>query len=165
MFYWQVLLLVIVLRWLLCGWWRSVILPLFRAKLFSGKVGSHEIWNFIPPWQKFLGWFKNISMKFCFTILILHGSHRSYPSRGRACCFIRLPPPPKKREENNCMSPPLCVFLTPSLSGSPTPVNIFCKKIICQGKDCQLFQLFLSPVWKCPTNCDHMVVYCPHLPI
>ena len=30
--------------------------------------------------------FKNILMKFCFMILLLHGSHRNYPSRRRACC-------------------------------------------------------------------------------
>ena len=31
------------------------------------------------------GCFKSVSMKFCFAILFLHGSHRSYPSRRRAC--------------------------------------------------------------------------------
>ena len=35
--------------------------------------------------KQFQGHFKNVSMKFCFAILILHGSHRSYPSRRRAC--------------------------------------------------------------------------------
>ena len=30
--------------------------------------------------KKFQGYFKNISMKFCFAILLLHESHRSYPS-------------------------------------------------------------------------------------
>ena len=35
--------------------------------------------------KTFLGGFKNDSMKFCFAILLLHGSHRSYPSRRRAC--------------------------------------------------------------------------------
>ena len=36
--------------------------------------------------KKFQGRFKNVSMKFCFAILFSHGSHRSYPSRRRACC-------------------------------------------------------------------------------
>ena len=31
------------------------------------------------------GCFKNVSMKFCFTMLLVHGSHHSYPSRRRAC--------------------------------------------------------------------------------
>ena len=29
--------------------------------------------------KKFRGCFKNVSMKFCFVILLLHVSHRSYP--------------------------------------------------------------------------------------
>ena len=37
--------------------------------------------------KKFQGCFKNVLMKFCFAILLLHGSHRSYPSRRRACFF------------------------------------------------------------------------------
>ena len=28
----------------------SDLLPLFQAKLFTGKLGSQEISNFIPPW-------------------------------------------------------------------------------------------------------------------
>ena len=35
--------------------------------------------------KKLQVFFKECSMKFCFAILILHGSHRSYPSRRRAC--------------------------------------------------------------------------------
>ena len=35
--------------------------------------------------KKLQGCFKNVSMKFCLTKLLLHGSHRSYPSRRRAC--------------------------------------------------------------------------------
>ena len=31
------------------------------------------------------GCFKNVSMMFCFLIFLLHVSHRSYPSRRRAC--------------------------------------------------------------------------------
>ena len=38
--------------------------------------------------KKSQGCFKNVSMKFCFSILLLHGSHRSYPSRRRACLLI-----------------------------------------------------------------------------
>ena len=38
--------------------------------------------------KKFQGCFKNVSMKFCFVIFLLHGSHRSYPSRGRACLIL-----------------------------------------------------------------------------
>ena len=37
---------------------------------------------------KFQGCFKNVSMKFCLTNLMLHGSHRSYPSRRRACFIV-----------------------------------------------------------------------------
>ena len=29
-------------------------------------------------------------MKFCFAIMLLHGSHRSYPSRRRACFSIKV---------------------------------------------------------------------------
>ena len=35
--------------------------------------------------KKFQGCFKNVSMKFCFAILLLHGSQHSYLSRRRAC--------------------------------------------------------------------------------
>ena len=28
----------------------GAIFPLFRAKLFTGKLGSHEILNILPPW-------------------------------------------------------------------------------------------------------------------
>ena len=35
--------------------------------------------------RKFQECFKNVLMKFCFMILLLHGSHRSYPRRRRAC--------------------------------------------------------------------------------
>ena len=35
--------------------------------------------------KKFQRCFKNVSMKFCFAILFLHRSHRSYLSRRRAC--------------------------------------------------------------------------------
>ena len=35
--------------------------------------------------NKFQGCFKNVLMKFCFVILMLHGSHFSYTSRGRVC--------------------------------------------------------------------------------
>ena len=35
--------------------------------------------------RKFQECFKNVLMKFCFTILLLHGSNHSYPSRRRAC--------------------------------------------------------------------------------
>ena len=38
--------------------------------------------------KKFQGYFKNILMKFCFAIFFSHGSHRSYPSRRRACLNI-----------------------------------------------------------------------------
>ena len=34
---------------------------------------------------KFQGCLKNVLMKLCFVILLLHVSHRSYPSRRRAC--------------------------------------------------------------------------------
>ena len=37
--------------------------------------------------KKCEGCFKNVSMKFCFAILFLYGSHRSYPSRQKECCF------------------------------------------------------------------------------
>ena len=40
----------------------------------------HENFN-----EKFLGCIKDVSMKFCFAIFFSHGSHRSYPSRRRAC--------------------------------------------------------------------------------
>ena len=30
----------------------------------------------------------NVSMKFCFAIFFSHGSHRSYPSRRRACFYV-----------------------------------------------------------------------------
>ena len=40
-------------------------------------------------YEKFQGYFKNISMKFCFVILLLHGSHRSYPSRSRTCFLLK----------------------------------------------------------------------------
>ena len=36
-------------------------------------------------YEKIQGSFKNLSMKFCFAILLLHKSHCSYPSRRRAC--------------------------------------------------------------------------------
>ena len=35
--------------------------------------------------KKYPGCFKKVSIKFCFAFLLLHGSHRSYPSRRRAC--------------------------------------------------------------------------------
>ena len=37
--------------------------------------------------KKFQKCLKNISMRVCFVILLLHGSHRSYPSRRRPCYF------------------------------------------------------------------------------
>ena len=40
--------------------------------------------------NKFQGCFKNVSMKFFFVILFLLVSHRSYPSRRRACSFSVL---------------------------------------------------------------------------
>ena len=38
--------------------------------------------------QKVSGMFQNVSIKFCFAILFLHDSHRSYPSRRRACFVL-----------------------------------------------------------------------------
>ena len=35
--------------------------------------------------ENFIKSFKNLSMKFCIAILLQHESHRSYPSRRRAC--------------------------------------------------------------------------------
>ena len=35
--------------------------------------------------EMFQGFFNNVSLKFCFVILLLHSTHRSYPSRRRAC--------------------------------------------------------------------------------
>ena len=32
--------------------------------------------------------FQRVLTKFCFAILILHGSHRSYSSRRRACFYL-----------------------------------------------------------------------------
>ena len=49
--------------------------------------------------RKFQWCFKNILMKFCFAILLLHGSHRSYPSRRRVCFLNTLLSPQKSR---NC---------------------------------------------------------------
>ena len=40
--------------------------------------------------QKVSRVFQNVSIKFCFAILFLHESHRSYPSRRRACFFCLL---------------------------------------------------------------------------
>ena len=37
--------------------------------------------------KKFQGCFKNVLMKFCFLVLLLHGSYISYPSRRKACWF------------------------------------------------------------------------------
>ena len=37
----------------------GAILPLFRANLFTGKLGSHEISNILPPWV-YLGYIKGI---------------------------------------------------------------------------------------------------------
>ena len=44
--------------------------------------------------QKVLSVFKNSFHEVLFAILLLHGSHRSYPSRRRACSLICLPPLP-----------------------------------------------------------------------
>ena len=35
--------------------------------------------------KKDQGCFKNVTIQFCFPILFLHGTHRSYLTRGRAC--------------------------------------------------------------------------------
>ena len=53
------------------------------SKVFKGRVKcvSRKLK------KKLQVFFKECSMKFCFAILILHGSHRSYPSRRRACFF------------------------------------------------------------------------------
>ena len=41
--------------------------------------------------KKFQGCIKKVLIEFCFAILLLHGSHRSYPSRRRAClCCLHL---------------------------------------------------------------------------
>ena len=69
---------------------QSVFQGIFKDVLrnFQGcveKVSSVFQENFN---KKFQGRFKNVSMKFCFAILFSHGSHRSYPSRRRAC-FIQ----------------------------------------------------------------------------
>ena len=40
--------------------------------------------------KKFQGCFKNVSMKFCFAIVFSHVSHRSYPSRRRACYSMNV---------------------------------------------------------------------------
>ena len=32
-------------------WMMTQFFPLFQAKLFTGKLGSHEISNIIPPWM------------------------------------------------------------------------------------------------------------------
>ena len=42
--------------------------------------------------KKLQGCFENVSMKFCYVILLLHGSHRSYLTRGRACLSRRQGP-------------------------------------------------------------------------
>ena len=39
--------------------------------------------------KEFPGYFKNVSMVFCFAILLLDGYHRSYPRRRRACFLIK----------------------------------------------------------------------------
>ena len=48
----------------------------------------------------------NVSMKFCFAILLLHGSHRSYRAEGGLFDFICiqkiLPPPPGSTKKQNC---------------------------------------------------------------
>ena len=43
----------------------------------------------VSPQKKGQGCFKNVSMKFCFAILFLHGSHHSYPSR-RSTCYCKI---------------------------------------------------------------------------
>ena len=40
--------------------------------------------------RTFQVYLKNVSMKFCFAILLLHGTHHSYPSRGSACFLCIL---------------------------------------------------------------------------
>ena len=50
------------------------------------KISSRQFQNCFKDFlTKIQGCFKNVSMRFCFAILLLHGSHRSYPSRRRAC--------------------------------------------------------------------------------
>ena len=40
-------------------------------------------------YESFQGSFKNVSFKFCFAILLLHGTHHSYPNRRRACSYYQ----------------------------------------------------------------------------
>ena len=58
------------------------VLRLF--KVLRGVTSDHETNN-----KKFQGSFRNVSRKFCFAILFLNGSHRSYPSRRRDC-FMKI---------------------------------------------------------------------------
>ena len=58
-----------------------------KLQWYFKKVSSVFLENSI---EKFQGCFKNVSMNFCFAVLFLHVSHRSYPSRRRVC-FLWLP--------------------------------------------------------------------------
>ena len=59
------------------------------------EVDSRELQGYLKEVQRMFqgtfGCFKNVSMKFCFAILLLHGSNSSYPSIRRACSgYIQL---------------------------------------------------------------------------
>ena len=64
---------------------KKILTKEFKSKHFwqdfSNKLFEQNIWSY------FL-WFNHNTIKFCFAILFLHGSHRSYPSRRRACFLI-----------------------------------------------------------------------------
>ena len=51
MILWPVLSLVSTLCWLFSDWWRNFFF-LLRAQLFTGKLVSQEISNFLPPSSK-----------------------------------------------------------------------------------------------------------------
>ena len=53
------------------------------------KVMSVFYWNLKNVTKIFEEWFNEI----CFVILLLHGTHCSYPSRGRACFFLAFKSP------------------------------------------------------------------------
>ena len=54
------------------------------------EVSKKVLACFKTIWKKLQGCFKNVSMKFCLTNFLLHGSHRSYPSRRRACFLLQI---------------------------------------------------------------------------